>query len=49
MTPLRAKTAPQRHFTVPNLAWLTRFMAAFTATATALVPMATWGFSTPTT
>jgi len=41
MTPLRAKTAPQRHFTFPSREWLTRFMAAFVATATALVPMAT--------
>ena len=46
--PAAANTAAQPHFTVPLRACETRLTAAFAATASALVPMATWVLDTPT-
>ncbi len=46
--PVAAKTLAHGHFTVPRRAWFTRPMAAFAATATALVPIARWVSPTPT-
>ena len=46
--PLSAKGMAQDHLTVPLRAWSRRLMRALRETATALVPMATWGSSTPT-
>ncbi len=49
MTPDTANTSAQGHFTVPARAWPKRLLAALTATAIALVPIATCGEGTPTT
>ena len=46
--PAAAYMPPQRHFTVPSRAWLSRPVAALAATAKALVPIATCGLLTPT-
>ena len=48
-TPAAANTRAQRHFTFPARAWLITFAPALTATARALVPIATCGLVTPTT
>ncbi len=47
--PDNANTSAQGHFTVRARAWPARLVAALTATAIALVPMATCGEGTPTT
>ena len=47
--PAREKTIAQGQRTLPTRAWPTRFEKALSATATELVPMATWGEATPTT
>ena len=47
-TPAAANTKAQRHFTVPRRACCARFAAALTATASALVPIATCALGTPT-
>ena len=47
--PAAAKISAQDQITVPPRAWLDRLIAAFAATAIALVPIATWGSATPTT
>ena len=47
--PAAAKIRAQDQITVPPRAWLDRLIAAFAATAIALVPIATWGSATPTT
>ncbi len=47
-TPAAAKVRPQRHFTVPARQWPSRLAKALAATASALVPMATWVEETPT-
>nr|WP_062223896.1 hypothetical protein [Aureimonas sp. D3] len=41
-TPAIAKMVAQRHFTQPAFVWSTRLPSALVATATALVPIATW-------
>ena len=46
-TPAAANTRAHRHCTTPERACCARFAAALTATATALVPIATWGMGTP--
>ena len=47
--PAAANTSAQDQITVPPRAWLERLIAAFVATAMALVPIAIWGSGTPTT
>ena len=47
--PAAANISAQDHITVPPRAWLDRLIAAFAATAIALVPIATCGSGTPTT
>ena len=47
--PAAANISAQDHTTVPPRAWLDRLIAAFAATAIALVPIARWGSGTPTT
>ena len=47
-TPAAANTAAQCHFTVPMRECEIRLAAAFAATASALVPMATCALGTPT-
>jgi hypothetical protein len=47
-TPAAANMDAQFHFTVPLRACGARLAAALTATASALVPMATWALGTPT-
>ena len=47
--PQTANTIATGQYTLPRRAWSIMLMQAFKPTATALVPMATWGDCTPTT